>query len=145
MSHCHSHTSCNIVNQKPRVAMRSNFVVTDGTGSWRQWRKIWHHNDSQFSVQVTWTCRVSFESDIWSIERVHYITSEIYLQAPQSPRLVPSAHYSSESWWRHQMEIFSASLTLCDGKPPFTGRFPSQRPVTRSFDVFFDLPAQTVE
>ena len=27
---------------------------------------------------------------------------------------------------------------LCEGNPPVTGGFPSQRAVTRSFDVFFD-------
>ena len=43
------------------------------------------------------------------------------------------------SWWRHQMDTFSALPALCERKPPFTGGFPSQRPVTRSFDVFFDL------
>ena len=43
------------------------------------------------------------------------------------------------SWWCHQMEIFSALLALCEGNPPVTGGFPSQRPVTRSFAVFFDL------
>ena len=41
-------------------------------------------------------------------------------------------------WWRHQMETFSALLSLCEGNPPVTGGFPSQRPVRRSFDVFFD-------
>ena len=46
---------------------------------------------------------------------------------------------SSCSWWRHQMETFSALLALCAGNSPVTGEFPSQRPVTRSFDVFFDL------
>ena len=43
------------------------------------------------------------------------------------------------SWWRHQMETFSALLALCAGKSPVTGEFPAQRPVTRGFDVFFDL------
>ena len=42
-------------------------------------------------------------------------------------------------WWRHQMEAFSALLTLCAGNSRITGEFPSQRPVTRSFDVFCDL------
>ena len=42
-------------------------------------------------------------------------------------------------WWRHQMETFSALLALCEGNPPVTGGFPSQKPVTRIFDVFFDL------
>ena len=37
------------------------------------------------------------------------------------------------------METFSASLALCVGYSPVTGEFPSQRPVTRSFDLFFDL------
>ena len=37
------------------------------------------------------------------------------------------------------MEIISALLALCAGNSLITGEFPSQRPVTRSFDVFFDL------
>ena len=43
------------------------------------------------------------------------------------------------SWWRHQMETFSALLAICAGNSPVTGEFPSQRPVTRSFAAFFDL------
>ena len=39
----------------------------------------------------------------------------------------------------HQMETFSALLAMCAWNSPVTGEFPSQRPVTRSFDVFFDL------
>ena len=42
------------------------------------------------------------------------------------------------TWWRHQMETFSALLAICLGNWPVTGEFPAQRPVTRSFDVFFD-------
>ena len=37
----------------------------------------------------------------------------------------------SVTWWRHQMETFSALLV--------PGEFPIQRLVTRSFDVYFDL------
>ena len=37
------------------------------------------------------------------------------------------------------METFSALLALCAGNSSVTGEFPSQRPVTRTFDVFFDL------
>ena len=43
------------------------------------------------------------------------------------------------SWWRHQMETFSALLTIYALNSPVPGEFPAQRPVTRSFDVFFDL------
>ena len=42
-------------------------------------------------------------------------------------------------WWRHQMEALSALLALCAGNSPVSGDFLAQRPVTRSFDVFFDL------
>ena len=37
------------------------------------------------------------------------------------------------------METFSALLDLCAGNSSVPGEFPAQRPVTRSFDVFFDL------
>ena len=37
------------------------------------------------------------------------------------------------------MKTFSALLAICAGNSPVTGEFPSQRPVTQSFDVFFDL------
>ena len=37
------------------------------------------------------------------------------------------------------MEKFSALLAISAGKSPVTWEFPAQRPVTRSFDVFFDL------
>ena len=37
------------------------------------------------------------------------------------------------------METFSALLALCAVNSRASGEFPSQRPVTRSFDVFFDL------
>ena len=37
------------------------------------------------------------------------------------------------------METFSALLALCAGNSSVTGEFPTQRPVMRSFDLFFDL------
>ena len=37
------------------------------------------------------------------------------------------------------METFSALLALCAGNSLVIGDFPAQRPVTWSFDVFFDL------
>ena len=37
------------------------------------------------------------------------------------------------------METFSALLAICARNSPVPGEFPAQRPVTRSFDVFFDL------
>ena len=36
-------------------------------------------------------------------------------------------------------ETFSAPVALCEGNPPVTGGFPSKRPVTQCFDIFFDM------
>ena len=43
------------------------------------------------------------------------------------------------TWWRHQMETFSALLVICAGNSPVTGEFTSHRPVTRTCNVFIDL------
>ena len=47
-------------------------------------------------------------------------------------------HWATMTWWRHQMETFSMSLAICAGNSPVPSEFPAQRPVTRSFVVFFD-------
>ena len=43
--------------------------------------------------------------------------------------------FSCLTWWRHQMVAFSALQAICVRNSPV----PGQRPVTQSFDVFFDL------
>ena len=54
--------------------------------------------------------------------------------------------YTVHRCWLHMMtssngNIFRVTghLCLCAGNSPVPGEFPAQRPVTRSFDVFFDL------
>ena len=51
----------------------------------------------------------------------------------------PCQYIQLFTWWRHQMETFSALLAICAGNSPVTGEFPYRRQATRSFDVFFDL------
>ena len=54
--------------------------------------------------------------------------------------VLPVLHRNSTlTWWRHQMETFSALLAICAENSPVPGEFSTQRPVTRSFDVYFDL------
>ena len=45
----------------------------------------------------------------------------------------------NQQWWRNQMETPPALLALCAGNSPVNDEFPSQSPVTRSFDNLFDL------
>ena len=46
---------------------------------------------------------------------------------------IPATWYNEfTTWWRHQMEAFSALLAICAGNS-------TQRPVTWSFDIYCDL------
>ena len=54
-------------------------------------------------------------------------------------KIKQSENWLHNSWWRHQMETFSALLAICAGNSLVPGEFPTQRPVTRSFDAYFDL------
>ena len=63
--------------------------------------------------------------------------ARIVTKSPVPP--VATRLASSWPWWRHQMETFSALLALYAGNSPVIGEIPPQRPVTRSFDVIFDL------
>ena len=76
------------------------------------------------------------QSDWWRAgirsTNLHIVVELIFKQAQ-------GTHDCCSPWWRHQMETFSAWLALCTGNSPVIGEFLAQRPVTRSFDVFFDL------
>ena len=53
-------------------------------------------------------------------------------------------------WWRPDMKTFSALLTLCEGNPSVTGRFPSQRASDAKLSYFLwctseYTPKQTME
>ena len=65
-----------------------------------------------------------------------------YLKMPLS-LIWKEINHVRPAWWRHQMEPFSALLAICAGSSPVPGEFPAQRPVTRSFDVSFDLHLNT--
>ena len=71
----------------------------------------------------------------WS-NNVHITTIIISIQIADFEINVFDKHLT---WRRHQMKTFSASLALCAGNSQVTSEFPSQRPVTWSFDVSFDL------
>ena len=66
---------------------------------------------------------------------IQYVISNFQLFLSFASRF----HVKISAWPHHQMETFSALLVLYTGNSPVTSEFPSQRPVTRSFDVIFDL------
>ena len=83
---------------------------------------------------------------LWLWYALHWMQRKLYISLqpisvlPISvmPIYVISIYVIRISWWRHQLETFSALLTVCAKNSPVTGEFPSQRPVTLSFDVFLD-------
>ena len=66
-----------------------------------------------------------------------YYLANIFMSQSRKVHMILAMIVSA--WWRHLIEIFSAWLALCAGNSPVAGEPPSQRPVTRSFGVFFDL------
>ena len=81
-----------------------------------------------FSASVAYYIIITVGNDVGLL---HPCVGEFTLQSPKLE--------SPGTWWRDEMEIFSVLPALCEGNPPVTCGFPSQRPVTQSFDVFFDL------
>ena len=55
------------------------------------------------------------------------------------PYVVHNIKQSIFALCRHWMETFPALLAICAGNSSVTGKFPAQRPVTRSFDGFVYL------
>ena len=98
--------------------LRNKFLIKIMYSMWPSYA-IWHHKTSLTLIQVMAWCQL--------------------LGADLLFELMPACRSDPRAWWRHQMETFSALLALCTGNSPVPGEFPSQRPVTRSFDVFFDL------
>ena len=98
------------------------------------------YNTSQYNMLLhaarQWQ-RIGADNSWRTLGRQFEVLPGIYSLFDIRVLIVP---YFWPSWWRHQMETFSALLALCAGNSPLTGEFPSQRAVTRSFDVFFDLP-----
>ena len=75
---------------------------------------------------------------IWSMHQRYCL--HCYFQMMQMYLLLAKIYrnlwnLSILTWWRHQMETFSALLALCAGSSPVA----AQKPVTRSFDDFIDL------
>ena len=66
--------------------------------------------------------------------------TRVITSAPILTQIPPSVVWVlATTWWRHEMETFSALLAICAGNSPVIGEFLTQRPVTRSSGVFFDL------
>ena len=115
---------------------------------WHEWILLWivmslidwsrlvfipsHIDISQTIFDADYFCGTFFSQ--WKC----YITSKYQ----ETQRVVTFYQHDDVIKWKQ----FFALPALCAGNSPVTGEFPSQKAVTRSFDVFFDLRReQTVE
>ena len=94
-------------------------------------------NASELIVTSLQCKHVALQYVVFS-SRWHAILQDV-VQSIVSRVLSKHCHFPYGSWWRHQMERFSASLALCEGNPPVTGGFPPQKPAARRCTVIFDL------
>ena len=127
--------------------------------SWGWWfgtpsSSLWRHRNGLSSLSINqkipfFSLSLYIYIYAWhqNSETTTYVTSQwdvlwsIYVS--QYTAVTQSSDFQHDTnciaWWRHQMETFSALLAICAENSPVPGEFPTQRPVTRSFDVFFDL------
>ena len=104
------------------------------------------HSDSLNHLNYYNMCRLDYammlSATLWAPTRYETVSkhhAEIVKYWGNSEIPGKLRKYRNNSWWRHQLETFSAILAFCVGNSPVIGEFPAQRPVTRSFYVFFDL------
>ena len=96
-------------------------------------------------LKCIWKCRLRngghFVQAVMSEKREHNLRISERTPSCNQDLVITKTqvHQPVVSKWRHQMETFSALLVICSGNSPVSGEFPAQRPVTRGFDVFFDL------
>ena len=112
--------------------------------------------NNSFPEPIIWATPVHVLScsNIWSqwanivpvfIDRQYHLSTYFFFPAQTDgimKSIVANGSRSKGSNTHHDVikwETSSASLALCEGNPPVTDGLPSQRPVTQSFGVFFDL------
>ena len=119
----------------------SKVIIHAGDSSWRDYPKWNKYLDIEYQEPYAIYSRInwigsSHHQQSTPVSNILHVFSGVYNVV---------FHSLSLSKRRTRMSLFvcvwiSAILALCEGNPPVTGGFPSQRSVTRSFNVFvFDL------
>ena len=90
-----------------------------------------NHTITPVPVKQSWSTWINWSPE--SNKNLHFMvcTNGCVLQLGKQPHKV---RYSA-----CLLETFSALLAFCAGNSPVTGELHTQRPVARSFDVFFDV------
>ena len=132
--------ACRLLSAKPLSESMLQYCQLDPQGTY--YSEIYLNFKNFHSNKCTWTCRLRngghfVSTSMCKLQRLFHETAIEVREWMNND--IPLFDVDVITWWRHQMETFSALLALCAGNSPVTGEFPSQRPVPRRFDVFFDL------
>ena len=88
--------------------------------------KDWLHSMAEIFIEVVYVFfAVAWPGRLFTISRRMFCRTRPSKFAPKQELW--------ESWWRYDMETLTALLVLCEGNPPVTGGFPSQRPIMLEF------------
>ena len=85
------------------------------------------NGDGITSVDDELTC-VDQQCKVYVDARIYYHSLGVDVYLGEKTHMMTSSNGNISAW-----------LGLCEGNSPVTGEFPAQRPVTRYFDVSFDL------
>ena len=100
----------------------------------RQWLVAWRHQAIAWP-NVDWSSVKSCDIHLRAVSQEIFTTSVLDMS------LTVTNFQIAVMSTRDQCMMTSSddNISLCAGNSPIIGEFPSQRPVTRTFDVFFDL------
>ena len=114
--------------------VRDNFVYAPG-----QWEPTLQYNVESLwlGAYIKWPLCVVVVIWCQSILSIFFrVTTLVLGQSYDCPNaIVAILTHDDVIKWKH----FPRYWRFCEGHPPVTSGFPSQRPVTQSFGVFFDL------
>ena len=86
-----------------------------------------------------------FVKSIFWIYYICYIVVDVKMNSTSMNEqlFIAKTFFDTGNYFQYPDDVTNGTTfrttALCEGNPPVTGGFPSQRPMTRSFDVFFDL------
>ena len=144
------------LNALPAACKSYVYAEAEANYSYMNWpRRFARGTDWWLYIQQSVCCaarhtRVAVCSNTDHVSHASVVTVHTAQWIPINPALMnrnselswlatPLWSESTNTWRRHQLVTLSALLATCAGNSAVTGGFPSQRPVTRSFAVFFDL------
>ena len=106
-------------------------------------RRVWKLYFYITALRVHWANAYEMHNTNWfklsrGVIKPHYVLNSLHFMFNNHSAY--TAWWSRYwPWWRHQNGNIFRVMAICAGNSPVPGEFPTQRPVTRSFDVFFDL------